>query len=64
MDTLPPALQSLNEYPRWLVAACLTVVLAAALWLLIKVLKWTLYVALAVVLLGGAAAVIWLYWRT
>lgn len=63
MESLPPFLQSLGEYPRWLVVACLTVVAAAGLWLLIKVLKWTLYLALAVVLLGGAAAVVWLLWQ-
>ncbi|MCF7689345.1 MAG: hypothetical protein K9M98_15765 [Cephaloticoccus sp.] len=60
MDQLPPFLESLGEYPRWFVVACLTVVAAVGLWLLVKVLKWTLYLVLAVVLLGGGATVVWL----
>lgn len=61
MESLPPFLQSLGEYPRWFVIACLTVVAAAGLWLLAKVLKWTLYLLVAVVLIGGGVAAVW-YW--
>lgn len=60
---MPPFLQSLGEYPRWFVIACLTVIAAAGLWLLAKALKWTIYLLLTVVLLGGAAAVVWLLWK-
>ncbi|MFZ9681644.1 MAG: hypothetical protein ACO3DQ_00340 [Cephaloticoccus sp.] len=63
MENLPPFVQSLAEYPRWFVVACATVVVAALLWLLIKALKWTLYLLLAVVLLGGGATAVWLLWR-
>jgi len=60
MEQLPPFFDSLAEYPRWFVAACLTVVAALIVWGLIKMLKWTLYLLLALVLIGGAALVVWL----
>ena len=63
MDSLSPFIESLGEYPRWFVVACLTVVAAVGLWLLVKALKWTLYLLLTVVLLGGGAAVVWLLMR-
>ena len=60
--SLPPHpwLDSLASYPRWFVAACLTLVAAAALWILAKLLKWSLYLLVALVLIGGAATTIWL----
>jgi hypothetical protein len=60
MDATSPFLESLAAYPRWLVVACLTILAAAGLWVLAKVLKWTLYLVIALVLLGGGAAVVWL----
>lgn len=47
-------------YPRWLVAACLTVVVAVAIWVIAKILKWSLYLLLILVLVGGVAATLWL----
>ncbi len=58
-----PLLDSVASYPHWFVAACLTVVAAAALWVLAKVLKWGLYLLIGLVLLGGAATTVWLLWR-
>lgn len=63
MDPLPPYLDSLGEYPRWFVVGCATVVLATGLWILAKLLKWTLYLLVAAVILAGGAAVIWLLLR-
>lgn len=63
MDGLPPLFDSLKEYPPWFVIACLTVVAAIGIWLLIKVLKVALYVLLAVVIIGGIAAVGWVLWH-
>ncbi|MBP6507808.1 MAG: hypothetical protein KA257_09615 [Opitutaceae bacterium] len=63
MDSLTPLLDSLAEYPRWFVAACLTVVAAVVIWLLLKVLKVALYVLLAGVIIGGIGAVAWLLWH-
>jgi hypothetical protein len=60
MESLPPLFDSLAEYPRWFMAACLTVVTALVIWGLIKMLKWTLYLLLALVLLGGGGLVVWL----
>jgi len=62
-DSMTPptsVLDSLAAYPRWLVAACLTVVAAALIWVMAKVLKWTLYLLIGLVLIGGAATTIWL----
>jgi hypothetical protein len=52
-------LDSLAGYPPWFVAACLTLVLAAVIWILAKVLKWGLYALVALVLVGGAAVTVW-----
>ncbi len=60
MDALPPVFESLAEYPRWFVVASLTVVAALIIWGVIKMLKWTLYLLLALVLIGGGGLVIWL----
>jgi hypothetical protein len=54
-------LDSLAGYPRWFVAACLTIVLAAVLWFVAKLLKWSLYLLLALVLLAGVAVTAWLF---
>lgn len=56
-------LDSLAGYPRWFVAACLTVVLAAGLWAIAKLLKWSLYLLVALVLLAGLAVTAWLFWQ-
>jgi len=60
MEPLPPFFDSLAEYPRWFVAACLTVVASLVVWGLVQILKWTLYLLLALVLVGGGALVVWL----
>ena len=48
MTALDALLQDLALYPRWLVALCTIVLAAAVVWLLAKLLKWTLYLAAAV----------------
>ncbi len=55
-----PLLDSLASYPHWFVAACLTIVAAAVIWVLAKVLKWGLYLLIGLVLVGGAATTVWL----
>jgi hypothetical protein len=62
MTTLPPKplFDSLASYPHWFVAACLTLVIAAMVWLLAKLLKWSLYALIVLVLIGGGAATVWL----
>ena len=59
-STTTTLLDSLAGYPQWFVMACLTVVGAVLLWLFAKVLKWSLYLLMAVVLIGGATATVWL----
>jgi hypothetical protein len=59
---LPPHtwLDSLASYPHWFVVACLTLVVAAVIWVLAKVLKWGLYLLISLVLVGGLGVSIWL----
>lgn len=59
MDSLPPFLDSLGEYPRWFVVACVTLVAAVGLWMLARALKWTLYLLVAVIVIAGGSAVVW-----
>ena len=46
----PTMLDSLADYPRWLVALCVTIVLAALIWVAMKLLKLTLWLLLFAVL--------------
>lgn len=60
MTFLESALQNLAHYPRWFVTLCAVIVAAAAIWLLAKLLKWTLYlVALAVFGFVVAGLIVW-----
>ena len=56
-------LDSLAGYPRWLVALCLTIVAALVIWISIKLLKWSLYLLLVLVVIGGTAAAIWMFFH-
>ncbi|MDB6167919.1 MAG: hypothetical protein JWM88_783 [Verrucomicrobia bacterium] len=56
-----PLLDSLASYPHWFVAACLTIVAAAVIWILAKALKWGLYFLIGLVVAWGAAATVWLF---
>ena len=49
----------LSAYPRWAVILAGAAVAAVALWLLMKVLKWTLWLLIGIVLLGGLAWAAW-----
>jgi hypothetical protein len=49
----------LSGYPQWLVVLVATLVAALAIWILIKLLKLTLWLLLFVVLIGG---VLWAGW--
>ncbi len=61
----PPTtlLDSLAGYPRWFVAACLTVVAVVVIWIAAKLLKAALYVLMALVLIAGVAATLWLIFK-
>ncbi len=58
-EHLEAALQNLHAYPRWLVASCVVIVALAALWVLGKLLKWTLYVVVALAALAVIAGGVW-----
>jgi hypothetical protein len=59
----PTMVDSLADYPRWFVALCVTIVLAVAIWIVMKLLKWTLWLLLIGVLIVGFAAAVWLFFR-
>ncbi|MFI5356061.1 MAG: hypothetical protein ACHQ4G_01875 [Opitutales bacterium] len=63
MDSPPPYLDSLAEYPRWFVVACLALLAAVGLWVAAKILKWTLYLLIAAILIGGGVAAVWLFFH-
>ena len=62
MTWLDAAFDSFSEYPRWLVVAVGTLVAAVLLWLTAKILKWSLYLLVILVLLSGGtwAVLLWL----
>lgn len=62
-NTWETMLESLAGYPRWFVVLCVTIVAAALLWVLAKLLKWGLYLLIALVLIAGIAATVWLLVR-
>ena len=53
-DEIDKILNVLAGWPRWLVAACATVLVSLLLWVMTKVLKWSLYILIVVVLVAGA----------
>jgi hypothetical protein len=60
MDDIHRLLAPLAAYPRWLVIACLVLVAVAGLWVLAKVIKLTIYLVVAgVVLLAVLVAFGW-----
>lgn len=63
MTLSPPSktlFDSLAGYPPWFVAACVTVVAVVAIWIAAKLLKWSLYLLMALVVIAGIAATLWL----
>lgn len=54
---------SLAGYPPWFVAACVTVVAVVLIWVAAKILKWSLYLLMALVLIGGAVATAWFVFK-
>jgi hypothetical protein len=57
---MDPLFDAFAGYPRWFVVLCLTIVAAAAIWLLAKLLKWGLYLLIGLVIVGGVTATVWL----
>jgi hypothetical protein len=53
----PTIMESLKDYPPWFVAACVTIVAAVAIWIVVKLLKWALWALLIGVLVVGGATV-------
>lgn len=54
---------SLAGYPPWFVVACVTVVAAVLVWVGAKLLKWSLYLLMALVLIAGLAMTVWLFFN-
>jgi hypothetical protein len=53
-------LDSLADYPRWFVVACGTIVAAVLIWLVLKLLKLTMWLLIFVVLAVGLGSAAWL----
>jgi len=62
-SSAPTFLNSLADYPRWLVVACTTIVLAAAIWVTMKLLKVALWLLIFAVLAMGLGTAAWLLVR-
>lgn len=56
-------LDSLAGYPPWFVAACGTIVAVVLIWFAAKLLKWSLYLLMTLVFVGGVVATLWLVFR-
>lgn len=50
----------LSAYPRWLLVLAATLVVAFGIWVLMKLLKWTLWFLFFAVVIGGSAWAFWL----
>lgn len=62
-STSSTPIESLAEYPPWFVAACVTVVGVTLVWVAAKLLKWSLYVLMVLMLLGGVGFTLWLFFN-
>jgi hypothetical protein len=56
-------IDSVSAYPRWLVIAVGTLVAAAIVWIVAKLLEWTLWLLLIAILAGGLAWAAWSLFR-
>jgi hypothetical protein len=54
---------SVSDYPHWLVVACAVLATVVALWLVLKLIKLALWLLLVGLVLASASAVIWLLFR-
>ena len=53
----------LSAYPRWLVVLVGTLLAALVIWILMKLLKWTLWLLFFAVLIGGVVWAVWLLFQ-
>ena len=60
MDLIENAWMNLQAYPRWLVATCGVIVGVTLLWVVGKILKWTLYLVVGLAMLILVAGAV--YW--
>jgi hypothetical protein len=51
--------QDLSAYPRWALILAGTLVAVVALWIVTKLLKWSLWLVLILVFLGGVGWAVW-----
>ena len=53
----------LNADPRWLIVLVATLAVALVIWILMKLLKWTLWLLFFAVLIGGVVWAVWLLFQ-
>lgn len=63
LATATAAAESTRDLPPWIVAGGTALVVFVVGWLLAKLLKWFVYLVLAVAVLAGCAGLMWLVWR-
>ena len=62
MESFQRLIAPLAAYPRWFVITCLVLVAIAAVWLLAKLVKWTLLLAFgALVVVAVLGGLFWLF---
>jgi hypothetical protein len=54
----------LHGYPPWLIVAVGAVIAAVLLWIFAKLVKWTLWIVIALVLVGGIAMAVKMFMET
>jgi hypothetical protein len=54
---------SLSQYPHWFVVVCTVFVAALVLWLVLKLIKVTLYLVLFGALFAACATLVWMFLR-
>jgi hypothetical protein len=61
-EQIQAIIHNLSAYPRWLVASCGIILAIATLWVVGKLLKWTLYVVLTLAMIAvvGGGVYWWL----
>lgn len=62
VEMIEQALRNLEASPRWLVATCGVIVALAGVWVLAKLLKWTVYAAATVAAICVVIGIVGWWW--